>query len=640
LVVTREVGRENDDRLVRAKVLVELGWLPEAEIETLHVLEAAPDDLTAMSLFAKIKHIRGQLSQAIGCWAHIHARSVHTASATTQLGALFDLVRYPERAAKELLQVGGLEQAFVAFHERRPDEARALCAQVAARHRGRDARIYKLSMIASAWLAELAGDLAAARTQLEQLGLERGFEHDLDRLFALARIYDRMGTPETIEAAAKICRHVLRELEARGIEKISLFHTLASLERRAGRPEAAVRLERAYVAGVRRRMHRPTLYELAQVAARDYLPLERLRRVRPAGDELPAEMSQRERALVHALKDERAQASTLLADGGERLDRRYLADLAALEGDHERAIALHLEALDDPPDDPHVVGWLLEHHARAPSSAIARYLASSERRRGVIELFDRGRAIAPLRPEPWRHLAVVHELAGDRDQAASCASRAEALARNAATRAMPIGRVLAASVYHFTGKAKGLLHEVWVHRARTGPGRGGTLAADDILGNVTSEMRAAIRNTFLAVREYARAKFPHATTDLYDYTYSYKLPKEDEPSGGLSAGLPSAFAFLSAFLQRPVPYGIASSGALVTEAHDVITIGRVGEADYKVKAAYHANARALVLPLANKNDLERSTLAPVEITREIVRYAADLDQALELVFGADVFVRA
>ena len=63
------------------------------------------------------------------------------------------------------------------------------------------------------------------------------------------------------------------------------------------------------------------------------------------------------------------------------------------------------------------------------------------------------------------------------------------------------------------------------------------------------ELRAAIRNTFVAVREYARAKLPHATADINDYTYSYKLPKEDEPSGGLSAGLPSALAFLSTHMR-------------------------------------------------------------------------------------------
>jgi ATP-dependent Lon protease len=92
-------------------------------------------------------------------------------------------------------------------------------------------------------------------------------------------------------------------------------------------------------------------------------------------------------------------------------------------------------------------------------------------------------------------------------------------------------------------------------------------------------------------------------------------------------------------LQRPVSRTIASSGALITEAHDVITIGRIGEADYKVKAAYHGNLRSLILPLANRADLERSQLVPREITNEIVHYAADLDQAVKLVFGTDAFTR-
>jgi ATP-dependent Lon protease len=204
---------------------------------------------------------------------------------------------------------------------------------------------------------------------------------------------------------------------------------------------------------------------------------------------------------------------------------------------------------------------------------------------------------------------------------------------------MPIGRVLAAGVYHFVGKAKGLLHEVWVHREPTAPGQGGALSSDDIHGNVTPELRAAIRNTFVAVREYARAKFPLTTTDINDWNYSYKLPKEDETSDGPSAGLPSALAFLSVFLQRPVSRTIASSGALITEAHDVITIGRIGEADFKVKAAYHGNLHSLILPFANREDLEQSIHVPSEITHEIVQYAGDLDQAVKLVFGPDVFTR-
>jgi hypothetical protein len=522
------------------------------------------------------------------------------------------------------------------FHDRRPAEARAYCAQIALRHKGRDARLYKLAVVAGAWLAELVGDLGAARLQLEQLGLERGFEHDLDRLFALVRVYDQIDKPDTIEAAAKICRHVLRELDRRGVEKISLYSQLASLERRAGRGDLAAKLERSYLAGVRRRMHRPSLHELVRVASREYLPLAVLRQVRPAGAELP-ELSRRERALVHALAGEASQAQVLFADGGERIDRLYLAELAALDGDDERAIALYLGTLER--IDAHALGWLLDRHARQPAAAISQLLGDVEHRGRIREHLEDACAIAPLRPEPWRRLALLHDVAGDRERAASCRTRADALAHSAASRALPIGRVLAASVYHFTGKAKGLLHEIWVHRVPGPPGRGGTLAPDDILGNVTPEMRAAIRNTFVAVREYARARFPLATADLADYTYTYKLPKEDEPSGGMSAGLPSALAFLSVFLQWPVPHGIASSGALVTESHDVITIGRIGESEYKVKAAYHANARKLILPSANKADLERSAIVPAEITRELVRYAADLDQAIKLVFGEDVFVR-
>jgi ATP-dependent Lon protease len=178
-----------------------------------------------------------------------------------------------------------------------------------------------------------------------------------------------------------------------------------------------------------------------------------------------------------------------------------------------------------------------------------------------------------------------------------------------------------------------------VHREPAAPGQGGMLATDDIHGNVTPELRAAIRNTFVAVREYARAKFPHTTSDINDWNYSYKLPKEDETSDGPSAGLPSALAFLSVFLQRPVSRMIASSGALITEAHDVITIGRIGEADFKVKAAYHGNLHSLILPLANRESLEQSMHVPLEITREIVLYAGDLDQAVKLVFGPDVFTR-
>jgi Lon protease (S16) C-terminal proteolytic domain len=641
-----------DEQLLReAKVLVELGWLHEAELEVATVLDRSPDSLSALSLLAKIKHIRGELSAAIACWAHIHARSPHNETARMQLGALLHLAQDPERGAGEFLVLGqyqlqrkpagqlALEKAFALFHERRPTEARAQCVEVANRYRSSDRGLYKLAMLANAWIAELSGDLELASELLERLGKERGFETDLDRLLALVRLYERIGNPERLDAAVKICRHLLREFDRRHIEKISLYSQLAGLHRRLGETDAAAECEQQFLAGVRRRMHRPSFAEVVEVAARRYLPLERLQALRLTPEEPPAHASRRERALAYALLGHRDRARSLLADGGELLDRKYLAFLAVLEGDLERATQLFLDTLAQDGSDLHVISWLLERSARAPVPAIAAHFASDEVRARTISLLEAAISSEPLQSAYWFHLAELQRLGGQPDEATRARERGSALAEAARARSLPIGRVLAAGVYHFIGKGKGLIHEVWAHREPTAPGRGGVLPPEHILGNLTPEMKVGIRNTFLAVREYARTKFPHRTGDLLDYNYTYKVPKEDEPSGGLSAGLPSALAFLSVFLQQPVPQDIASSGMLVTEAHDVISVAPVGESDYKVKAAYHRNLRALILPAGNRPELERSTLAPAAISGEIVQYASDFDQAVKLVFGPDVFSR-
>jgi ATP-dependent Lon protease len=151
-------------------------------------------------------------------------------------------------------------------------------------------------------------------------------------------------------------------------------------------------------------------------------------------------------------------------------------------------------------------------------------------------------------------------------------------------------------------------------------------------------MTQAVRNTFLSVREYARAKWPQQTRDILDHTYTYKVTKEDEPSGGLSAGLPTALAFLSVFLDRPIPQDVASSGVLVTDSHDVMVLHAVGEPEYKARGAYNRNLDRLILPVGNRKDLARSPLVPPAVCAEIVRYASDLDEAVALIFGEDVFV--
>jgi ATP-dependent Lon protease len=201
--------------------------------------------------------------------------------------------------------------------------------------------------------------------------------------------------------------------------------------------------------------------------------------------------------------------------------------------------------------------------------------------------------------------------------------------------AYAVGRVLAAAVYHFVGKAKGLIHEIWVARRPAAPGRGGQLT--EVLGNLTPEMVQGVRNAFLSVREFAEAKLPHLAGSIFEFDYTYKVTKEDEPSGGLSAGLPTALAFLSAFLNRPVPQDLAASGTLVADAHDVLTVRSVGEPEYKVRGAYNRNLRMLLLPAENGRELASTPLVPRAVTERIVRRVSSFDEAVTLVFGEEVW---
>jgi ATP-dependent Lon protease len=193
-------------------------------------------------------------------------------------------------------------------------------------------------------------------------------------------------------------------------------------------------------------------------------------------------------------------------------------------------------------------------------------------------------------------------------------------------------------VYQFVGKTKGLIHQVWADRRPVAAGRGGFLASDDILGNVTFEMKQHVRNTFFAVREYARSRFPQQTSDIFDYQYTYKVTKEDEPSGGPSAGLPTALAFLSVFLQRPVPQDVAFTGVLIADSHDALVVRSVGDAAYKVKGAYHRNLRRIVMPSENRADLAASPHVPAAVVERFVRYVTTLDEAVTVTFGEEAWM--
>jgi tetratricopeptide (TPR) repeat protein len=636
-------------RLLYAQVLVELGELHEGERELAGILDVDPKNLTAFNLLARIKHMRGELSQAIACWAQIHAQSPHNELALMSLASILQLVKDPERGASEFLALGRnqvarkpaaqleLEEAFRHFLARRPAEARAQCERLATKYERTDRDLYKLAVLANAWISELSGDLERACAVLEQLGKERGFETDTDRVLALARVYERLGTPAHLERAA----HIFRFLD-RSFEKLSTLGRLGALYRKLKNAERAEEYERRFLFAFQRRMHRVSATEVATVAARRYLPLAELRRARLiAGGDAEAEAAGdlRERAIREFLRGRDVEARALFEQGGELLDRKYLADLSLLEGDAPRAVAGFAEALTEDPDDERILASLLEHAHRAPGFALGDVVTSGALRSRLVSNVETSLRESPLSASSWRSMAGLRRLLGDEAEAERCAERASALQTAARRDSKTIGRVLAAAVFHFVGKAKGLIHQVWVDRTPTEIGRGGFLASDDILGNVTFEMKQSIRNTFFAVREYARSRFPQQTSDILDYDYAYKVTKEDEPSGGLSAGLPTALAFLSTFLQRPVPQDIAFSGVLIADSHDALVVRSVGEAEYKVKGAYNRSLRMVVLPAENRADLIENPQVPRAVCDEIVRFAHNLDDAVTLTFGEDIWLK-
>lgn len=632
-----------------AQLLVEVGELQDAEREIGEALDAQSDDLTALNLLAKIKHVRGELSQAVALWAQIHARSPHNERALMYLGSILQLARDPERGAGEYLALGPaqfvhkptahleLEGVFRAFLSYRIDEAYLLCDRLAHKWRIQDPTLYKLAVLAKAWVAEMSGDLEVACTTLETLGNERGFETDNDRVLSLARVYERVGTRERLEKAA----HVFRFLE-RSYAKLSALARLSRIYRRLNDTALAEEYERRWLESFEARMHRPTLSDAAGVAAARYVPLEWLARLaEPLRERRALACSlegARERALAAYVLGDVREARRLLQSRGETLDETYLAELDAAEGDAASAARRYAAVLDSDHVDPQVASALLRAcgrgNARELELAAARLLA----RPAIVELLDAQLRASPLRAGGWREMATLRRVMGDAEGAARYAERAAALADAAERDAHPVGRVLAAAVFQFVGKTKGLIHQVWADRRPVEPGRGGFLASDDILGNVTYEMKQHVRNTFFAVREYARSRFPRQTNNVLDYQYTYKVTKEDEPSGGPSAGLPTALAFLSVFLQKPVPQDVAFTGVLIADSHDALVVRSVGDAAYKVKGAYHRNLRRIVMPAENRADFAASAQVPAPVCERFVRYVTTLDEAVTTTFGADTWM--
>jgi ATP-dependent Lon protease len=77
---------------------------------------------------------------------------------------------------------------------------------------------------------------------------------------------------------------------------------------------------------------------------------------------------------------------------------------------------------------------------------------------------------------------------------------------------------------------------------------------------------------------------------------------------------------------------VAFSGAVICDAHDVLTLARIGDVDAKIEGAYERRLSRIVLPAQNRDDVTHAERVPRRIAEHMVVFARTLDEVLEAVF--------
>ena len=667
-------------------MLLAIGELGEAERVVAQVLEEEPSDETALSLCATVKHRSGELTLAIAIWAELALSRGGASTGRSQIQALLGLARAPERNAGEFMAAGRfhlvrkpalyleLEPAFKLYVARRPLEARRYVEAVADKVRARDRSVYRLAMLSHAWISEHIGELEQAAATLELLGRERDFAADVERVLMLANVYQQIGTSERLTAAIHIYRYLEGTL---GLDR-ALLGQVARCHERVGHGEDAARFERRHLAHFREVMDRPSAVDVVAVASVRYLPLARLlpafRDDEPGSAALlllgeeHERLGTRERGIALGLAGEHERAEEVLARSQHALDFAYRGDVARLSGDGARARGFYEASLrelgateldgvawiagnlldgalsvESAPDSQEAGARLVEsgheasgagQHDAASLHAVASMPAWRSR---VTAALEQRVEVCPEEPRAWRRLGLAHALSGNEEAVAECDARAVVLEQAQHQDRQSIGHARAAAVYQFGGMAHGLVHELWAQREPIGTGSGGHLPLENLHGNLSDEMRRDVRNVFYAVREFALVRLRHLALGIDDYHYRFKVTKEDEESGGRSAGLPTALAFLSVFIQRPLLPRTVATGAIVPDSHRAMMVTPVGDVDHKVAASYHWQAERVLLPAGNRATLAASAALPRAVADGLVVYVATLDDAVRAAFGGDLF---
>ncbi len=640
-------NRQGQKYLLRARLCFEAGLSDQAEREARAALALMHEDESVLSLLAAIHHQRGELGAAIRLHGEIARRNPREPSALAELGRLFEASLRPDSATLRPATNGtdavsgpsgmvDLEHAFRLSFSGNLGQALRVVERVAARARTEAHALYKLAMLERAFLLEQANDVRGAITTLERLADEPGLANDVERLLCLSMLYEREGTLERIRRALRAVRHAYL-----ATRKPTLLRRIARLVGKLGHPRLAEVFEARYFDLFRQRMHKLTLRETVGVLRHVYIPPEGLaqlpfdpraaRHLAVRHEDRKRLDHQRRAAILALWRGDEARAEMLFAQIETYghltpVDRLYFADALERRGNDVKALSMRqlgIASLDKLESAPLV---RLCGRRDAALEDVRGALPDKARLEEAEQVLETRHKVCPEDTATLWALARIVEVRGNSEQAARQVAHARCLAEQ--TNA-PRHMVLAAATFRRGSEVRGILHEIWVDSRRVGRGRGG-VEANDVLGTVSLDLRTRVVAIFHAVRAFVWTRYPHRVVrDLDDRRYYLRFTKDDEPSSGESAGLPIAVAFASVMLDFSPPKNMAFSGALIGDAHHVLTVGKIGDVDAKIEGAYERRPCKIVLPAENREDVFFAERIPRQIVDEVVIFANTLDEVLD-----------
>lgn len=643
---TRRDARHARQHQLAARLNFEAGLSDQAEVEARAALAILRDDEPTLTLLAAIHHQRGELGAAIRIHADIARKYPPEASAIVELSRLFEASLRPDtsvlRTSAGHTDLGSnqaampeLEHALRLSFSGNLQQALRVVDRVALRARTETRALYKLAILERAFLLEQAQDIRGAIQTLERLADEPGLASDVERLLCLSMLYEREGTVERIRRALRAVRHAYIVTR-----KPTLLRRIARLVGKLGHSHLADAFERRYYDIFQRRMHTLTLSETVSALRFVYLPPEALSRLSfdPRSVLELRERHQGRRRLDH--KRRAALLALCARDDAQALvifkeieahghttsvDLLYLADVLERHGALSEALVIRKKAIAslERLDAASLIAFC--GHERTKNHEIIDIFGDTARLEEATQLLQARSQIFPRDPRALFALAHIAQARGDESLARDHHQHAQAIARLVHA---PSHIVLAAATFRRGGEIRGIIHELWVDSRRVKKGHGG-LDEADVLGSVTPELRARVVAIFHAVRAFVRTRYPHRVVpELDDRRYFLRITKDDEPSSGDSAGLPIAVVFASVMLGFSIPTNIAFSGALICDAYQVLTIGKIGDVDAKIEGAYERRLHKIILPAENHDDVALAERIPRRVMDDLVIFVASFDEVL------------